>query len=230
MTKLSDTALSLLSKAAERDDRLAVAPPKLPAAARNAVANSLKKQGLLEEARPVSAALAWSYDDGGTHGGLRITDAGFRVLGLEPPAAEETFPPETDSNLQESPAVPSIEQGAQPATAVHGPENGPVALPRPTLRQAAQAVVEAWGGSCPADDTPLVSAIARLAAALTTGAKQRRDPAPRPPRADTKQAQVLALLGRTEGANIAQIIDTTGWAPHTVRGFLAGLRAKATKS
>jgi hypothetical protein len=57
MSKLSDTALVLLGKAAERDDRLAIVPPKLPAAARNAVGRSLLRQGLLEVARQLPATL-----------------------------------------------------------------------------------------------------------------------------------------------------------------------------
>ena len=54
-------------------------------------------------------------------------------------------------------------------------------------------------------------------------------PARRAPRQGTKQAAVLALLGRPDGTTIAQIMETTGWAPHTVRGFLAGLKRKGTK-
>jgi hypothetical protein len=34
------------------------------------------------------------------------------------------------------------------------------------------------------------------------------------------------MLRRAEGATVAQIMDVTGWAPHTVRGFLAGLARK----
>ena len=49
MTKLSDTALVLLGKAAQRDDRFAELPKHLPAAARNAVVRSLLKHGLLIE-------------------------------------------------------------------------------------------------------------------------------------------------------------------------------------
>ena len=44
------------------------------------------------------------------------------------------------------------------------------------------------------------------------------------PRQGTKQAAVLALLRRPEGATVAQVIEATGWAPHTVRGFFAGLK------
>ena len=51
--KLSDTQTIILKAAACRDDGLALVPPKLRAAARNAVARSPKKHGLLEEIRPV---------------------------------------------------------------------------------------------------------------------------------------------------------------------------------
>jgi Protein of unknown function (DUF3489)/Homeodomain-like domain len=47
----------------------------------------------------------------------------------------------------------------------------------------------------------------------------------RPPR-ETKRAQVLAMLSRPEGASGPRIAEAMGWAPHTVRGLLAGLAKK----
>jgi hypothetical protein len=41
-------------------------------------------------------------------------------------------------------------------------------------------------------------------------------------RENSKQAQVIAMLKRPEGATIAQIMETTGWLAHTTRGFFAG--------
>jgi hypothetical protein len=47
--------------------------------------------------------------------------------------------------------------------------------------------------------------------------------APRRTRENTKQAAMLALLGRPEGATLAQLIESTGWQAHSVRGALVNL-------
>ena len=53
------------------------------------------------------------------------------------------------------------------------------------------------------------------------------DVAPAPKTRDgTKQAMLIAMLRRKEGATIAQIVEATGWRPHTVRGVFAGALKK----
>jgi hypothetical protein len=53
-------------------------------------------------------------------------------------------------------------------------------------------------------------------------------PLPRLPRtrADSKQAMVMAMLTRSEGASIKQICEATNWLAHTCRGALAGVFKK----
>lgn len=73
-----------------------------------------------------------------------------------------------------------------------------------------------------ASDPELEAAVTAAEATWT----QAKDDAPRRTRADSKQAQVIAMLRRPEGATIHQIMDVTGWQAHTVRGALAGALKK----
>jgi hypothetical protein len=48
----------------------------------------------------------------------------------------------------------------------------------------------------------------------------------RQPREGTKEAHVIAMLRRPEGATLAQIGESTGWQTHTIRGFFAAALKK----
>ena len=56
--------------------------------------------------------------------------------------------------------------------------------------------------------------------AQTTG--ETNTPKPVTIRSGTKQAQIIALLQRSEGASIAEIVEATSWQPHTARGMISG--------
>ena len=58
--------------------------------------------------------------------------------------------------------------------------------------------------------------------------RRRQQPEPRQPRSreGTKEALLIAMLRRPEGATIAQVIEATGWQPHTVRGAISGALKK----
>ncbi|OJF99383.1 DUF3489 domain-containing protein [Pararhizobium antarcticum] len=54
------------------------------------------------------------------------------------------------------------------------------------------------------------------------------DPAAAQPklRVGTKQAQVIAMLQRPEGATIVEIVAATAWQPHSARGVISGVLKK----
>jgi hypothetical protein len=45
-------------------------------------------------------------------------------------------------------------------------------------------------------------------------------------RAGTKQAQIIAMLQRPEGATIAEIVEATAWQAHSARGVISGVLKK----
>ena len=75
-----------------------------------------------------------------------------------------------------------------------------------------------------------IEPVVASAVASVRRAKPKAEPAPddtdtaKPVaiRAGTKQAQIIAMLQRPEGATVAEMVEATGWLAHTVRGSISG--------
>ena len=100
-------------------------------------------------------------------------------------------------------------------------------LPRPGLNKKVigqfeahldQIIANAEGATAATSDSELEAAV--------TAAEARwiQEPTQAKPRTrdNSKQAEVIRMLQRPEGATIGQICTATGWQAHTVRGTFAG--------
>ena len=211
---LSDTQSSILRQAARHPDGLVVPPAHLPPGPRASIARALLNAGLV--ARAAASDVSASFKLDGDIIWLGITDAGreaigernedlARTAGLEPAtAAEAGTAADYTTNHTQAPVTPSSPQH------------------RPKLRAAAAALLACWDATI--EREPLADAVAALRAAL--GATSQQAGSARTPRQGTKQEAILALLRRQEGTTIAHVVEATGWAQHTVRGFFAGLKKK----
>lgn len=66
----------------------------------------------------------------------------------------------------------------------------------------------------------------RAKKAFETRIHDAADVAPGSIKRSTKSATVLGLLSREQGATLPELIEATGWLPHTARAALTGLRKK----
>ncbi len=205
---ITDTVRAILAAATEHPNHLASAPERLPVAAKRVVIQSMVKAGLVEQVQADDDQPAWRTGDDGVRYALRATDAGLHAVR----AAVEDEPAAREPNPAVAGHVPAAAMRPAPA--------------RLSAKIAAHAVLTAWDD--PTEGRPaLPDAIEALRAALSgRRGSSRPAAAPRQPRPDTKRATVLVLLRRPAGATVAQVVEATGWARHTVHGFFAGLKTQ----
>ena len=212
---LSSTAREMLSAAAQHGQRLAFPPERLPIAARRMVVQSMLKSGLLEEIAGLDGQPIWRMSEAGKQLALRATSAGLAAVAK--PAAVEVLEGRDKQCLSNESHAPISDVTVEPI-----PTASP---PRSNLRVAATVLLAAWDATANRPSW-LAPHFDELRAAI---ARPSRMVNPRQPRPDTKRATILAILRRSEGATVAQVVDATGWARHTVHGFFAGLKKTGTR-
>jgi hypothetical protein len=212
MTKLSDTQVIILSAAAQRGDgNLLPLPGSLRGGAAGKVVGALLSRGLIREQitdspRKADAALNTFWrnlpEPDGRGVLLFVTPAGLEAIGVERDADAEA---PVESRIDEG----TNAAGEPTADATTDGDTAPVApAPKRRGRPRKAAPTGAVGrADAGADGGP------EAGAALKT-------------RDGSKQAAMIAMLRRPEGATIAQIVEVTGWQSHTVRGAFAGALKK----
>jgi hypothetical protein len=113
---------------------------------------------------------------------------------------------------------------SQLTIAVHAPEEP---KHKPDLREPfpATRVVRTAGAktAIKVQKRPRTTATKKIARAKTT------KKAPSKHKRVSKQDSVIALLRRPKGATLGALARATGWQPHSLRGFLAGMVRKKLK-
>ncbi|MGD9739972.1 MAG: DUF3489 domain-containing protein [Bauldia sp.] len=110
------------------------------------------------------------------------------------------------------------------AKRVSPPESGQgSATPPPRLRKARDARTSLAARPGRATTAAAEADTAEASAGRTKGTGSTASiAASAVPTITTKKATCIALLSRTEGASIEELMQATGWQAHSVRGFLSG--------
>jgi hypothetical protein len=130
-----------------------------------------------------------------------ITREGMAAIGVDPDGEDQTAAPAA----ADTGALPAgAEDTADAPAPGSGADDGAARVSKPAKRSKAKA-------------TP----------AKQTEAAPGGDPSGKPThRAGTKQALMIDLLKRPEGATVEQIAAATGWQHHTIRGAISGALKK----
>jgi uncharacterized protein DUF3489 len=132
MVNLTDTQLIILSKAAARDDGIAVVPAKMNKAVAAKVGASLLARKLMRELRSKPGMPVWREDDDGRSISLMITRAGRDAIGVDDEEAKQA----SRSDGKTAPRSPSHGNGDGPRSSASTPPPMNITSPRAGSKQA----------------------------------------------------------------------------------------------
>ena len=92
-------------------------------------------------------------------------------------------------------------------------------------RLGSKRLLSLWNGLPGADRLTRIGDREAFLGRLWAALEDLPDPEPAAGRS-SKQAEVIAMLRRPEGATVAEVMAATGWQPHTVRGVVSGALKK----
>ena len=221
MSTISPTQKYVLKAAADRSDGLLFPlPNNLKGKAAKKVITCLKNRELI----------TGTGDDD-----WQISDHGYRAIGVDPRDHE---PPTLESKAQ---GVVLSVGGAEQTQSVDLSETDPEMLTDPPGKPTSEVETDLDKMENPPTDEGAVIAVQAIPATAKTAdqteslptnthpitdantvSDQSNDPRQKKTKAKSKQARVIEMLHRPEGATLAQIMEATGWQNHSVRGFLSG--------
>ena len=206
MTYLSDTVRVILATAAQRED-LSVLPfpdgVKAKGGAEKKVLAGLRKRGFIRV-----------IETPGRPQRIVLTSEGMAAIGVEPDEeGAPTLPAPADDNA----ALDNYPTHGTPA------DQGAWAARRDDRERDRQVAAQA----AHAARTPAEAKTKSTKAKAKATKPSKAAPAEKPtPRAGTKQALMIEMLQRPEGATVEQIAKATGWQHHTIRGAISGALKK----
>jgi hypothetical protein len=107
------------------------------------------------------------------------------------------------------------------------PDTAPTSAEAGSAGQGPAEAAQADMTAAPARRKAFRKASATAAAPAASEPEAAREPSRKPARrAGTKQAKMIEMLKRPEGATVEQIAVATGWQHHTIRGAISGALKK----